>query len=220
MWTVHNPDIGRILPVYVADSYDGFDAKPYADLTEAELDHYIEANVAAVRDLPPPDAALANHLIMGPLILARALADRAPYAVKVHGSALEYTVRPNPRFLPYALEGIRSAPGVLVAHTTRPRASEVMAEEPDLPERTRLGPPGVDVHRFALVRGPERLAKSSSRAPRLLGAAKPGPPGGAPLDPEQDRTSASSESGSCQGSGPRWPPGPAWWPRCPTRASW
>ena len=52
---------------------------------------------------------------MGPVILARGLKGRAPYAVKVHGSALEYTVRPHrERFLPYALEGIRSASGVLV----------------------------------------------------------------------------------------------------------
>ena len=27
--TVHMPDIGRVLPVYVADRYEGFDAKPY-----------------------------------------------------------------------------------------------------------------------------------------------------------------------------------------------
>jgi glycosyltransferase involved in cell wall biosynthesis len=148
--TVHNPDIGRILPVYVADSYAGFEAKPYPDLTQAELDHYIEANVDAVRARPAPDAALANHLIMGPLILARALADRAPYAVKVHGSALEYTVRPNrARFLPYALEGVRGASGVLVgSHHTAASLWEVMADEPELPERTRLGPPGVDIHSF------------------------------------------------------------------------
>src|ERR687895_2353988 len=59
--TIHNPDIGRILPVYVADRYDGFDAKPYPDLTDAELSHYIEANVAAVRAVRDPDVALANH---------------------------------------------------------------------------------------------------------------------------------------------------------------
>ena len=113
--TVHNPDIGRTLPVYVADRYEGFDAKPYPQLSDAELEHYLEANVAAVQDAPTPDVALANHLVMGPVILARGLADRAPYAVKVHGSALEYTVRPNrERFLPYALEGVRGAAGVLV----------------------------------------------------------------------------------------------------------
>ena len=92
--------------------------------------------------------ALANHLVMGPVILARA--GVSPYAVKIHGSALEYTVRPNrERFLPYALEGIRGATGVLVGseHTAN-SLFEVLADEPSLPERTRLGPPGVDVHEF------------------------------------------------------------------------
>ena len=38
-----------------------------------------------------------------------------PYAVKVHGSALEYTVKPEPeRFLPAAREGLAGASGVLV----------------------------------------------------------------------------------------------------------
>src|SRR5215208_5156304 len=148
--TVHVPDIGRVLPVYVADEYDGFDAKPFQELTDAELEHYIDANVAAVRALSTPDVALANHLVMGPVILARGLEGAAPYAVKIHGSALEYTVRPHrDRFLPYALEGIRGANGVLVgSRHTGESLFEVLAGEPSLRERTRLGPPGVDVHRF------------------------------------------------------------------------
>jgi glycosyltransferase involved in cell wall biosynthesis len=146
---VHNPDIGRVLPVYVADTYDGFDAKPYPQLTDAELAHYIAANVAAVRAAPEPDVALANHLVMGPVVLARGLA-RAPFAVKVHGSALEYTVRPHrERFVPYALEGVRAASSVLVgSRHTAESLWEVLDAEPSLPERTRLGPPGVDVHAF------------------------------------------------------------------------
>jgi glycosyltransferase involved in cell wall biosynthesis len=146
--TVHIPDIGRVLPVYVADTYEGFDAKPFPELTDAELDHYIAANVEAVRAVPEPDVALANHLVMGPVILARS--GVSPYAVKIHGSALEYTVRPNrERFLPYALEGIRGATGVLVGseHTAN-SLFEVLVDEPSLPDRTRLGPPGVDVHEF------------------------------------------------------------------------
>ena len=120
------------------------------------------SNVAAVQDAPTPDVALANHLVMGPVILARALAGRAPYAVKVHGSALEYTVRPHrERFLPYALEGVERAPrGVLVgSRHTAESLWEVLADEPELPQRTRLGPPGVDVHAFTPGAGrPERLA--------------------------------------------------------------
>ena len=189
--TIHNPDIGRVLPVYVADTYEGFDAKPYATLSDAELDHYLDSNVASVQDAPTPDVALANHLVMGPAILARGLAGRAPYAVKVHGSALEYTVRPHPeRFLPYALEGVRGAAGVLVgSRHTGESLWEVLAEEPALRERTRLGPPGVDVHTFRPGGGDlERLAR---RVGAGDAAAWGGEAGAADalrsLDPRRDR---------------------------------
>ncbi len=36
--TVYTPPIGRVLPVYVADRYEGFDAKPFQDLTDDELE--------------------------------------------------------------------------------------------------------------------------------------------------------------------------------------
>jgi glycosyltransferase involved in cell wall biosynthesis len=149
---IHNPDIGGLLPVYVKDPYEGFEVKTFDELTEAELDNYIDSNVAAVREVAAQvggiDAALANHLVMGPAILARA--DVAPFAAKIHGSALEYTVKPHPRFLPYAHEGMEAAEGVLVgsAHT----GESLWAALPDLPElrdKTRLGPPGVDVEEFA-----------------------------------------------------------------------
>ena len=148
--TIHVPDIGRVLPVYVADRYEGFDALPFPELDEAALGHYLDVNVAAVRSVPSPDIALANHLVMGPVILSRGLEGRAPYAVKIHGSALEYTVRQHrERFLPYALEGIRGASGVLVgSRHTAESLWEVLSDEPSLPERTRLGPPGVDAHSF------------------------------------------------------------------------
>jgi len=148
---IHNPDIHGLLPVYVKDPYEGFEVKAFPELTEAELDRYVEANVAAVREVAAAaggvDAALANHLVMGPAILARA--EVAPFAAKIHGSALEYTVKPHPRFLPYAYEGMEAASGVLVGsgHT----AASLWAALPDLPkleEKTRLGPPGVDLNEF------------------------------------------------------------------------
>ncbi len=151
--TAYRPDIGGLLPVYVMDRYEGIQARPFAECSEQEVDRYLAANVAAVREvveLVQPDVALANHLVMGPVILARALAGGVPYAVKVHGSALEYTVKPNPeRFLGFAREGLAGANGVLVgSHHTAASLWEAM-EEPSLVERTRLGPPGVDIARFA-----------------------------------------------------------------------
>jgi len=115
--TAYRPDIGGLLPVYVPDSYEGIEARPFPELSQAEIDRYLDANVEAVRevaDLVAPDLALANHLVMGPAVLARALDRSVPYAAVIHGSALEYTVKPHPRFLPYAHEGIESARSVLV----------------------------------------------------------------------------------------------------------
>ncbi len=148
---VHNPEIGGLLPVYVKDPYEGFEVKAFPELSDAELDRYLEANVAAVREVAAAvggiDAALANHLVMGPAILARAAV--APFAAKIHGSALEYTVKPHPRFLPYAEEGMQAARCVLVG--SRHTAESLWAALPDVPglrEKTRLGPPGVDTDEF------------------------------------------------------------------------
>jgi len=149
---IHTPDIGGLLPVYVRDPYEGFAVKTFPELTDAELDRYLEANVAAVREVASRaggiDLALANHLVMGPAVLARA--GVCPFAAKIHGSALEYTVKPHPRFLPYAAEGMEAAQGVLVG--SRHTAESLWGALPDVPglrEKTRLGPPGVDMEAFA-----------------------------------------------------------------------
>ena len=88
------------------------------------------------------EAGFANHLLMGPVILARGLGD-VPYAVKIHGSALEYTLKPHyQRFAPYASEGLVPARAVLVG--SRHTAESLWAAMPleGLRERTFLGPPG------------------------------------------------------------------------------
>ncbi len=148
---IHNPDIHGLLPVYVKDPYEGFEVKAYPEMTDAELDRYIAANVAAVRAVVEsagaPDAALGGHLVMGPCILARAGIES--FAAKIHGSALEYTVKPHPRFLPFAEEGMRAANCVLVG--SRHTAESLWAALPGVPglrEKTRLGPPGVDTQTF------------------------------------------------------------------------
>ena len=166
--TVYRPPIGRVLPVYVADRYEGFDAKPFQDLGDHELEHYLAANVAAVGDVAAmarPDAALANHLVMGPVILARAGLE---YAVKIHGSALESTVKPHPeRFMPFAREGLASARGVLVGSRHTAESLWEALDDAALPDRTRLGPPGVDVHAFRPRPRDEAAAGLRALADRL-----------------------------------------------------
>jgi glycosyltransferase involved in cell wall biosynthesis len=193
--TVYTPSIGRVLPVYVPDRYEGFDAKPFQDLTEDELDRYIAANVEAVRDVTAraePQAALANHLVMGPVVLARA---GLRYAVKIHGSALEYTVKPYPeRFLPLAREGLERAAGVLVGSRHTAESLWAALDDASLPARTRLGPPGVDVHAFRPRAPEEATAGLRTLADRLEAAPAVGWGGDAgaadalrKLDPARDR---------------------------------
>jgi len=171
---IHNPDIQGLLPVYVKDPYEGFEVKTFPELSDEELERYIEANVAAVREVAAQagdiDVALANHLVMGPAILARA--DIGPFAAKIHGSALEYTVKPNPRFLPYAREGMEAARGVLVgSRHTAESLWEALPDVPGLHEKTKLGPPGVDMERFQPRDvGPGPAGPRSRRVP-----AGPGP---------------------------------------------
>ena len=172
--TVYLPDIGGTLPVYVADEYENFRAVRFGDLDDAALDRYLDANVAAVREVAEragAEVALANHLVMGPAIVARAIGGRVPYAVKVHGSALEYTVRPQPeRFLPYAREGLAGAGAVLVGSRHTAGSLWQVMGDPDLPDRTRLGPPGVDTETF-VPRSPEEAAsRLEALAGRLEGA--------------------------------------------------
>jgi glycosyltransferase involved in cell wall biosynthesis len=171
--TVYRPDIAGLLPVYVADRYDGIEARPFAELDDAELERYIDRNVAAVREVVErvrPDVALANHLVMGPLILARALAGTGvPYAVKVHGSALEYTVKPYPRFMPHAREGLAGASGILVGSRHTGESLWAAMDDDAVRARTRLGPPGVDVERFA-PREPAAAAAGLAALRERLGA--------------------------------------------------
>ncbi len=211
--TVYRPAIGSLLPVYVQDRYEGVEARVFDECGEAELQGYMEANVAAAREvveLAEPQLALAGHLVMGPAILARALGGRVPYVVKVHGSALEYTVKRSPqRFTGFAREGVAAARAILVGsrHTAESLWAALGRDwvaEHRIVERTRLGPPGVEVELFRPRDRPdaaERLRELSNRLVAGDEASAPEPAAGDAfardqaraggvlrlLDPERDR---------------------------------
>jgi glycosyltransferase involved in cell wall biosynthesis len=205
--TVYRPDIGGVLPVYVIDRYEGIQARTFAECTEEQVQRYIDANVAAVREVAErvqPQLALANHLVMGPVILARALGARVPYAAKVHGSALEYTVKAHPeRFLAAAREGVAGAGAILVGSRHTALSLWEALEDPAVQARTRLGPPGVDVEHFRPRDAPEAAAGVHTLVERLYAHAPSEPSDAAEsvfardeqaaamalerIDPERDR---------------------------------
>jgi glycosyltransferase involved in cell wall biosynthesis len=146
--TLLRPDIGDLLPVFVIDRYEGFEVKRFVDLSESELAAYIERNVAALRSARQwfdPEVVIAGHAIPGAVIARRALGTDS-YVVKIHGSDLEYAVRPQARYLDLAREGLEGARRVVGAsNDVLGRAAELV---PSIANRTRPVPPGVDVELF------------------------------------------------------------------------
>jgi glycosyltransferase involved in cell wall biosynthesis len=123
-----------------------------------------------------------------------------PYAVKIHGSALEYTVKPYPRFKPYAKEGLDGASGILVG--SRHTAESLWAEmdDPTVEPRTRLGPPGVDVLRFT-PREPADARAGLERLRARLAAADDARVGGTAAPDESSVAAAQSSDSFARSAG-------------------
>ncbi len=47
--TAYRPNIGRLLPVYVADAYEWFEARPFVALSDDEVERYLAAGSAKVQ---------------------------------------------------------------------------------------------------------------------------------------------------------------------------
>ena len=136
------PELDGPLPTFVLDRYEGHEPRLLQDLTRAEREHYVEQNAAAVRDLLPADLVFANHVLLGGPVGA---ATGARYAVKAHGSELEYSMRGSPELQAWGRESLAGAGAVFVGseHIRR-----VLEEVVGHVERVHEVPPGVDVAEF------------------------------------------------------------------------
>jgi glycosyltransferase involved in cell wall biosynthesis len=119
--TVHIPDIGSTLPVFVWDNYPAFESVvEFPKLSFGNLQNYLMSNVktiaAGVQDYHL-DILHANHAIMMPSI-ARDVSERTgiPYVVALHGSALAYSVKEDPTLFDYAVKGLDGANAILVGN--------------------------------------------------------------------------------------------------------
>jgi glycosyltransferase involved in cell wall biosynthesis len=137
------PDLpDGLLPVFVLDRYEGLRPKLLQDFTPAERERYVDANVAAISELLPADLVFANHVLPGGPVGA---GSGARYAVKAHGSELEYSMRGRPDLIRWGAESLAGADAVFVgsAHI-RSVLEEVVGDV----ERVHEVPPGVDVREF------------------------------------------------------------------------
>jgi glycosyltransferase involved in cell wall biosynthesis len=146
------PEIGGLLPVFVLDRYEGLDARLLPDLTRTERERYVELNAAAVRRHLPADLVFANHVLLGGPVAA---ASGARYAVKAHGSELEYAIRGNAELAEWGREALAGAAAVYVGSQ---HIREVLEEVVGHVERVHEVPPGVDVDEFRPERRETALA--------------------------------------------------------------
>ena len=153
----------KLLPVFVLDRYEGLDPRLLQDLTAAERERYADANAAAVRTELPADLVFANHVLLGAPVAAAA---GAPYAVKAHGSELEYSMRGNAELAAWGRESLEQARAVFVGSA---HIRSVLEEVVGHVDRVHEVPPGVDVEEFA----PEARAEALGR---LLEEARRDPP--------------------------------------------
>jgi glycosyltransferase involved in cell wall biosynthesis len=149
---VVRPDVGGLLPVFVHDRYEGYEVKLLQDCTRAELDVWVEANAAAVRERLPADVVFANHVLLGAPVGA---ATGAPYVVKVHGSELEYSMRGRPELAEWGREALAGARAVFVGSA---HIREVLEDVAGHVDRVHEVPPGVDLEEWRPKPREEALA--------------------------------------------------------------
>jgi glycosyltransferase involved in cell wall biosynthesis len=132
----------NLLPVFVLDRYEGLEPRLLQELTREERERYVEANAAAVRAELPADLVFANHVLLGGPVAAAA---GAPYAVKAHGSELEYSMRGNAELEAWGRESLAGARATFVGSA---HIRAVLEEVVGHVERVHEVPPGVDVDEF------------------------------------------------------------------------
>lgn len=136
------PDVGGLLPVFVLDRYQGYVVKRLPDCSRDELERWVTANADAVRAELPADLVFVNHILLGGAV---GVACGAPFAIKAHGSELEYAMRGNPELSGWGSDVLAQA-GATFAGSEHIR--DVIADVCGHTERVHVVPPGVDVEEW------------------------------------------------------------------------
>jgi glycosyltransferase involved in cell wall biosynthesis len=149
-----------LLPVFVLDRYEGLEARLLQDLTKIQRARYVDANARALEAHLPADLVFANHVLPGAAVAA---ATGQPFAVKAHGSELEYSIRGNEDLIAEAQEAVGGARAVFVGSA---HIRAVLEEVVGLVGRVIEVPPGVDVDEFRPQGRVEALAALLAEARR------------------------------------------------------
>lgn len=151
---LHKPDLGPVLPVYNWDRYPGFDnVVTLPQLDDAAVEAYVLRHAKALQtvvQLHQIDVVHANHVVAMPEV-ARRVEEQlgTPFVIMPHGSAIEYVVRKDSRFLRLAERSLLRCAGLIVGgEEMLDRMDAVWGTGRGFREKAYLVPTGVDLELF------------------------------------------------------------------------
>lgn len=172
---LHKPVLGETLPVYVWDRYEEFPrVVPMVDLADDEVEGYLARNERALRRIVAENgitAMHANHAVLMSVVAQRVSRDTGiPFAVMPHGSALEFAVRRDERFLRLAEGAFTAARRVFViGDEMRERVRGILGSVPELESKFSGLHLGVDTSQFEPVPRSGRRASIARMTVSLQG---------------------------------------------------
>ena len=151
---MHKPILGKTLPVYVWDKYEEFsNVVPMTELSSDVIEDYVERNTQVLLEI------IKNHglttLHVNHAVLMSVVAQRVnkitsiPFIIMPHGSALEYAVKKDKRFLKLATNAFDFAKKIfVVSEEMENRVSSIFHSIPDINQKMVRLNLGVDTSMF------------------------------------------------------------------------
>lgn len=180
---LHQPELGDILPAYVTDrSLKRSRAVPMVEMSDEDIEEYLQLNTRVVHKVVEKfniTVLHANHAVLLSVVAQRvSKATAIPFAIMPHGSAIEYVVKQDPRFLRLASEAFAAAQAILfVGPEMKQRLMQEFSSVPGLQDKLRGLNLGVDTNLFKPIRRHLRNESIQNMLQELVGV----PRGNAPV---------------------------------------
>jgi len=166
---LHRIEFEDFIPVYVGD-FKGH-SSPYIsmiNLSDEELKKFLDFNQKVfnlIFKTNPVQVIHANHLVLMPQLaqgVKKSLG--TPFVMVAHGSALEYTVKKDPRFCKMAKESMEEAEIIFnLSHEMKGRLKETFPTLGDLDHKIKYLPLGVNTELFHPIKTSPQPKPSSTK---------------------------------------------------------
>lgn len=159
---LHQLPHGVVRPVYLTDKQREGNVKSFVALTDEELAAFHQLNetlLGRILTRCKLDVLHANHLVYQPVAaLEPCRATDTPLVIFPHGSAIEYSIRPDSRYQQLALKGILGSSGLIIGNQeVLDRILNLYPQQRNIIlQKTRIVGVGVDTSLFKPVARPER----------------------------------------------------------------